>query len=688
MTKSHLETVTIIIPVYNVKEYLDRCIVSVINQSYKQLQILIIDDGSTDGSAEICDSWADRDSRIEVHHTVNSGLSAARNYGIKYVKGTRILFIDSDDYIGRYHVEELVNSLKYSNNPSQAIAVTGFTPVLPSQVLSNDGISKVRPVILNASEAIAESVTLGSRFGAHAWGKLYPKKLLDVLSYPVGRYYEDQFVTYKAFIAASEILYIPADDYYYVQQRKGAISSGKKIRELDYLDAIRETYHELTSEYPEAKNATFKRYLSSLIAGLEISILFNKPDVASSLYEEAISYRNEALRKGALKTKDRIKYILLGMGYNLFSHFTKERVWLSELTFSRVLNKFKRMIFRKSKRNLLHSYLKLRDSYNGHVCFLMMTPRYKNYGDQLIAFSENLLLNEAGIFNVIEIPYEDCRAIGPKFSKILKDGDSVLFTGGGYLGDLWQDLEKTTESILSCVRTYNKVLFFPQSIFFQEDIDYSNSNLIKLVRNCCSTCILLSTRERVTTKRLQPYLKQDIIKMLPDVGLFVRWNDLINERPGRRSNLSLVCIRHDKESLQDKTFGVRLTEALIAAGMQISSIDTHDPEGEITPDYRADEIGALAKKFGEASVVITNRLHGMVLAMIMGTPCIVLDNVSGKVFGVAQWVKCDYPVYFANNYDVSAELIKTAASAQFKGDVSALVDRERREMISILKELA
>lgn len=106
-----MEKISIIIPVYNVKKYLNDCIQSVINQTYNNLEIILIDDGSTDGSGDYCDEIAKKDSRIFVYHKTNGGLSEARNVGIKISTGKYITFIDSDDYIENLYIETLYNSL-------------------------------------------------------------------------------------------------------------------------------------------------------------------------------------------------------------------------------------------------------------------------------------------------------------------------------------------------------------------------------------------------------------------------------------------------------------------------------------------------------------------------------------------------------------------------------------------------
>ena len=682
------ELVSVVVPVFNVLGYIDRCLASVTGQDYKNLQIVVVDDGSTDGSAEACEKWRSFDHRIEVFHTVNSGLSAARNFGMKYVRGSRVIFVDSDDCLGTHHIGRLVSALEGCYDPAHSVVITGFSPIAPETVPADDMDKALPPVSLDAAEAIAESVTVGSRFGAFAWGKLYPRALFHLLEYPVGRYYEDQFVTYKVFLEASDIVYLPTDDYYYTQERSGSISSGGRVRELDYLDAIRETLTVVSTSCPEAVPAVRRRYLGSLVSGVEIAVSTGEDRIARSLFEEAKVFRAEAMRDRELSSAIRTKYFIFGFGFPFFRAFTKMRASLSPGLASRVISKVRRRaVGSKAKKVLLDSYLVKRAALKGSVVFLVMTPRYKNFGDHLIALSEHLLLQEAGVSSIIEVPYEDCQEIGPDFRQLLAEGDSLLFTGGGYLGSLWPGLERAAEGVLSSVRSSNKVIFFPESIYYEGVSNYADTRLVRLIDSRPSQ-ILLLIREGGSLARLNSCLDASVVRSLPDMGLFVRRADILQEAPERDSSLVLACLRHDKEGLQGGGFGAALTDAIVACGMRVASIDTHDPTGELFPEERAERIGALAKRFGEAAVVVTNRLHGMVLAMIMSTPCIVFDNVSNKLSGVAQWVCDDYPVVLADEKDVSIELIQAVAKKKFDGDVADLLSSEREALLRALREVA
>lgn len=676
--------ISVVVPVYNVAGYLDDCLTSVCGQSYDKLQIILVDDGSTDDSGDECARCASRDPRVEVIHTANSGLSAARNAGMRLVDGDYVIFVDSDDVLGHCHIENLFYAVSRTKDPLNSVAVTSFTSIgdehrVVGQYCEN---AVTTLVSLSASQAISTSVTLGERFAAYAWGKLYPRALFPILKYPVGRYYEDQFVTYKIFLAAADIVYEDADDYLYRRGRLGSITLGSRVRELDYLDAIRETLACVSRECPEAVDSVQARYLGCLASGIETARRAEMTDLYAKLFGEALSVRDSALACLTLPRSHWARYALLPLGTSAYGHLLDVKFACQNLP-STVTTKLRWLTHRGVERsNALARYRSCGAHGQHRRAFLVMTPRYRNYGDHLIAYSELRLLREAGWGEVVEIPYEDCDALHKDLGSLLAPGDVVFVTGGGYLGDLWPGLESTVEMVLAGIPEGSPVFFFPQSVYYRGRSIEGSSFARSLTM--CRAPVRILARERASYKRLLGLLKEGSVGLSPDVGIFLRREDLISETPDRVPGTALVCIRKDKESLQGRDFGVKLTEALWESGLSIGSIDTHDPVGELKPNQRREALEQVVRRFGEASLVVTNRLHGMVFAMIMGTPCVVLDNVSGKVMGVAEWVKDDYPVVVTDE-DGLAQAIGTALMlSPREGGLEGLLESERNEMVRMI----
>lgn len=309
--------ISIVIPVYNVEALLERCVNSVLSQTYDNIQVILVDDGSTDSSGHLCDVLAAEDNRIEVIHTLNGGLSAARNVGMKSVKGEWVAFVDSDDMIGEKHVENLLRAAISLHNKI-VVAVTGSSKigVLDMRVKNVIG-GQAEHKELSAPEAIEISVTEGERFASHAWGKLYPKELFSLLEYPVGKYFEDQFVTYKVFLKAEGIVYENANDYGYTIDRNTSISNSSYLHRLDYLEAIRDMRNDLKCVLPEVNKAMNLRFFATLASSAAIATLPSGRQAFAQIYSEIVETRRDALRIKGLPIKVRIVYLLSYFGLGI-----------------------------------------------------------------------------------------------------------------------------------------------------------------------------------------------------------------------------------------------------------------------------------------------------------------------------------------------------------------------------------
>lgn len=224
--------ISIIIPVYNVEKYLVQCLESVINQTYKNLEILLIDDGSTDSCVEICDAFANKDSRIKVIHKVNGGLSDARNYGLDISNGEYVAFVDSDDWLEPNMYELMLYELKRSNSD---IVVCGLFREYADKTLIEKDIERKK--CYESKDALMNLLD-GSTIHDHSWSKLYKKDLFDNIRFPVGKTYEDIRTTYRLFMQASLITQIPTALYHYRQRKNSIIRSGITEGKLEWVESI------------------------------------------------------------------------------------------------------------------------------------------------------------------------------------------------------------------------------------------------------------------------------------------------------------------------------------------------------------------------------------------------------------------------------------------------------------------
>lgn len=225
---------SIVLPVYNVRRYLENCVYSILSQTYADFELIIIDDGSTDGSDVICDNIAKDDNRIIVVHQQNMGLSGARNSGIKIAKGEYIGFVDSDDWIEPQMFEKLLEAIERS---SSDISICRCQVVNPdSTILQTIGYDE--EIVMSGIEATKE-ILLDDKMKSFAWNKIYKRSLFDGIEYPLRRIFEDTATTYKLVYKSKRIIVIPYVGYNYRINENGIC----KKSHIDQLKNIQRELH-------------------------------------------------------------------------------------------------------------------------------------------------------------------------------------------------------------------------------------------------------------------------------------------------------------------------------------------------------------------------------------------------------------------------------------------------------------
>jgi len=224
--------ISVIVPIYKVEQYLDRCVESILAQSIEDFELILVDDGSPDRCPEMCDEWAKKDSRIVVIHKENGGLSDARNTGIDWVFANSdsewITFIDSDDWVHPRYLECLYNAVLNHNVDVSSCSFCNTSGEIPQEPI-DDFFQLLTPedfyVEHNTNFVIA-------------CGKLYKKKCFDTIRYPVGKLHEDEFTTYKIIFDKDYIAVTFQKLYYYYQNPDGIMNSKWNMRRLDALEAL------------------------------------------------------------------------------------------------------------------------------------------------------------------------------------------------------------------------------------------------------------------------------------------------------------------------------------------------------------------------------------------------------------------------------------------------------------------
>lgn len=233
--KSSEELISVIVPIYKVENYLEKCVETIVNQTYLNLEIILVDDGSPDSCGTICNKLAEKDSRIRVIHKKNGGLSDARNAGIRIATGEYFLFVDSDDFISYSMIETLYKSIKKNNAD---MAVCGYEKVFSNGIIEKRHFSvKNGEEVLTGEEATKRLLYSMEPEMVVAWNKLERRCLWKHMEFPVGKQHEDDFTAYRLMYKSSKIVLLNEPLYYYLQREDSIIGTGFNLKSLHKIEA-------------------------------------------------------------------------------------------------------------------------------------------------------------------------------------------------------------------------------------------------------------------------------------------------------------------------------------------------------------------------------------------------------------------------------------------------------------------
>ena len=227
-------TISVIVPVYKVEKYIHRCVDSILEQTYADFELILVDDGSPDNCGAICDEYAAMDSRVVVIHQENGGLSAARNVGIKWARENSesewISLIDSDDWVHPTFLEVLINAARKMET---LVSNCYFQMIGDNEV--PESVKVCSPYLCTPEEAYCTKNKNG--VNAYPWRFLYHKSLFENIEYPYGKYYEDLFTTHKLLFKTNFIATVEQPLYYYNQRSESIVHSKWTYKQLDRLEA-------------------------------------------------------------------------------------------------------------------------------------------------------------------------------------------------------------------------------------------------------------------------------------------------------------------------------------------------------------------------------------------------------------------------------------------------------------------
>lgn len=276
--------ISVVVPIYKVEKYLNRCVDTIVNQTYKNLEIILVDDGSPDKCGMIAEEYAKLDSRVKVAHKKNGGLSDARNRGMEHVTGDYILFVDSDDWLEKNMIEKMVKiSLKFKVDVVQSAFYYAYEDYL---LFDNRFYKKDDPPIVLDNESLMTELVINERVKNFAWGKLYKTDIIRDIPFEKGVLFEDVFWAHKVMHRVNKYVILHQPLCYYFQ-RSDSIVSTYTPRNLDIIKGLKERQRFIEQYYDELSLEANKVLLKTMLIHYNLLIVNRKKD-KGGLYKKEL----------------------------------------------------------------------------------------------------------------------------------------------------------------------------------------------------------------------------------------------------------------------------------------------------------------------------------------------------------------------------------------------------------------
>lgn len=316
------ELVTVIVPVYNVEKYIEKCLSSICGQTYHNLEIIVINDGSEDGSGDICEKYTKQDSRIKVIHQKNQGISVARNVGLERCKGRWITFVDSDDYIEAYMIEELLQLVSLNKSD---IGICNWKEVYENDAPNMQPEEKETALISTMTEVEGiKKMLYQDNADCCVWGKLFKAELFQEIRFPVGMLYEDFAVMYQVFGKAKTVTFTEAKGYCYLQRQDSIIRMNYKHKKMDLIKLADDVQKYIAADYPDLKKAVASRVVrANFHIYLQIPVKAGFEEDRRRIEENIRKYRKTVLQDKDAKRGTKIALLLTYFGFDTFLRFKK-----------------------------------------------------------------------------------------------------------------------------------------------------------------------------------------------------------------------------------------------------------------------------------------------------------------------------------------------------------------------------
>lgn len=305
--------ISVVLPIYNVEKYLETCVKAMTGQTYQNLEIILVDDGSPDGCPALCDELAKTDERIRVLHKENGGLSDARNAGTKIATGEYITFVDSDDVVTDTYVEYLYSLIeKYGCDMSLCTHTVVFED--GKKIPYGDGTDEM----LDAKECLRRML-YHDVIDTSAWAKLYRTDMAREILYPKGKLFEDIGTTYRFFLASGKIACGYQSQYFYMQRQNSIVSGKFNPHKLDLLEMTDKMAEDVEKVYPDLAQAILRRRVyarfSTLNQMLDVDGYKKERDEIISFIK---AHKREIMADEHAPGRDKMAMRMLSMGYPVY----------------------------------------------------------------------------------------------------------------------------------------------------------------------------------------------------------------------------------------------------------------------------------------------------------------------------------------------------------------------------------
>ena len=663
------ELVSVIIPVYKVENYIDKCMESVLTQSYENLEILLVDDGSPDNCGRICEDYAAKDSRIRVIHKMNGGLSSARNAALDVMTGEWVVCIDSDDYVHRDYIKKLYEAVVRNDAD---IAICSHYREKGDTLSITEKISDEEKSYSNL-EALKKLID-DDDIKNYAWGKIYRAELFDGVRYPDGRNYEDIATTYYLFDKAKKIVKIPEYLYYYII-RDDSISFNRSPRmwhkgcHASCLGQQERCDYFRKKGYDELFIMAQAKLLPYLYSDITTGYADDALDDVKAAKDYISAHRQEFVANPLISSKDKKLigvYLKKQAYYQLYSR-SKAKITKTFRIFKRSRRIIKTVIY--------NTGFDLNGSATKRIVYFEL-PCFDNLGDHAIAYVSKEMLqsfcNEHKEYQLFVVDGWNIDKAISTLKKKLTPEDVVICQGGGNFGSLYEFAEIYRGKVFKYLKN-SRIILMPQTCFYSED--ETGRKALEEDKRLIADCkdITLFARDEKSLDFMRDNFDADVEFLHDTVSLFDAQPFSSEKRDG-----IVICLRSDKEG----TLKVENKKEIIQRAEERGRTHITDTctNYEVKLSERQKVLEDKWKLWGSSKLVITDRLHGMIFSIITKTPCIVIGNNHFKVYEA-------YKTFAENEYIRfidSMDMLETAMDELLSLDLSGCCKKDYREDIELL----